>query len=229
MTTVGRRRRPNRPTLLPATLCARLDIVNFRQTPGGAGLGATAAWQRTQGSQQPLHAAERPDLVELAPFRRYRWYAGWLDSAVFTRRYRAAGESRRLDAQAVRSSLATRCRHRQSCACARRLARPTSRADDVVADVPQATVLTVLSGPTTADGMTWWRNQGKTARRATGDRLASREAARRHAICWRPMWRCRCHRRSSCPPATFRPGDRFRTTTIVRLRKTAGSTNKPAR
>jgi hypothetical protein len=98
---------------------------------------------------------------------------------------------------------------------------------DIVADVPQGTVLTVLSGPTSADSMTWWRNQGKLpdGRQVSGwqaEKLP--DGTQLLALYAAPPVPPSMEQ----PAATFRPGDRFRTATIVRLRKTAGTTNKPA-
>ncbi len=100
-------------------------------------------------------------------------------------------------------------------------------ADDVVADVPQSTVLTVLSGPTAADGMVWWRNQGKLpdGRQVIGWQAEKLPDGTQLLA---PYVALPVPPSIEQPGATFRPGDRFRTTTIVRLRKTSGSTNKPA-
>jgi murein DD-endopeptidase MepM/ murein hydrolase activator NlpD len=99
--------------------------------------------------------------------------------------------------------------------------------DDVVADVPQGVVLTVIAGPTAADNMVWWRNQGSLpdGRSVTGwqaEKLADGTTLLARYV------------EPPLPPAlpqpgaTFRRGDRFSTTTIVRLRKSPGSSNKPA-
>jgi len=75
--------------------------------------------------------------------------------------------------------------------------------------------------------MIWWRNQGKLVdgRQVIGwqaEKLTDGTAllALYNAPPAPPA--------TVEPPATFVPGDRFRTTTIVRVRQTAGSSNKPA-
>jgi hypothetical protein len=98
---------------------------------------------------------------------------------------------------------------------------------DIVADTPQGMVLTVVGGPRSADGLIWWRNQGKLAdgRQVTGwqaEKLADGTALL--ALYAAPMPPPEIEK----PAATFKAGDRFLTTTLVRLRRTAGSTNKPA-
>lgn len=100
-------------------------------------------------------------------------------------------------------------------------------ANDIVADTPQGTVLTVVDGPMSADGMTWWRNQGKLAdnRQVIGwqaEKLMDGTTllALYSTLPMPPS--------TPEPPSTFQTGDRFRTTTIVRLRRTPGTSNKPA-
>lgn len=94
---------------------------------------------------------------------------------------------------------------------------------DVVVELPAGAQATVAAGPEQADGMTWWRlaftvaNQpvtGWAAERLTNG-VVLLEKVNGAAL-------------PPPPPATFAPGDRFQTTTIVRLRRTPGSTNKPA-
>ena len=96
---------------------------------------------------------------------------------------------------------------------------------DVVAELPADTTATVADGPQTADGMTWWlitlTLANNTAVRGwAAEQLPSGLVLLEKVINATP---------EPIPPtATFAPGDEFKTTTIVRLRKTPGTTNKPA-
>jgi len=98
-------------------------------------------------------------------------------------------------------------------------------AGDIVTDVPQNTILTVTSGPSSADGMTWWRNQGvlPDGRSVTGwqaEALPDGTRLLEKTVTLIPP--------SVLPSAPgIEQGDRFRTTTLVRVRKSPGSTNKP--
>lgn len=98
-------------------------------------------------------------------------------------------------------------------------------ADDVVADVPASTVLTVASGPRTADGLTWWQNQGKLpdGRQVSGWQAEALADGTRLLEKYTPPV---APPNIVLPPTGVQVGDHYRTTTIVRLRKTAGSANK---
>jgi hypothetical protein len=96
-------------------------------------------------------------------------------------------------------------------------------ANDTLAIVAPTTAMTVSGGPTRADSMTWWRlvgtlpNLGRTegwmAEQLTGgERLFELVAPTPPA--------------TELPAHTFTAGDRFRTTTLVRLRRTPGFTGK---
>ena len=99
-------------------------------------------------------------------------------------------------------------------------------ATDTVALVPPGETLTVLGGPERADQMTWWRlswrapdgrllNGWMAQALANGDVLLELGAPEPPAL-------------PAPPPAyTFTPGDRFATTTIVRLRRTSGVSAAP--
>ncbi len=96
-------------------------------------------------------------------------------------------------------------------------------ANDTLAIVAPNTVMTVSGGPTRADGITWWRlvgtlpNLGRTEgwmaeQLTSGERLFELVAPAPPAI--------------DLPGYTFTAGDRFRTTTLVRLRRTPGFVGK---
>ena len=96
-------------------------------------------------------------------------------------------------------------------------------ATDTVALVPAGEALTVLGGPESADQMIWWQLNWRTpdGRSLTGwmaqalpggDVLLEAGAPEPPALPVPP------------PAYTFTPGDRFATTTIVRLRRTPGIT-----
>lgn len=98
-------------------------------------------------------------------------------------------------------------------------------ATDTVALVPPDEVLTVLGGPERVDQMTWWRLNW----RAPDGRLLSGWIAQALA-----NGDVLLEAGATAPPAlpvspsyTFTPGDRFATTTIVRLRRTAGISAAP--
>ena len=94
---------------------------------------------------------------------------------------------------------------------------------DVVADIPDATTLTVLEGPKRADGMNWWRCRGILIDGRTVDGWMADATADGIKLL------------DKVPPATttpdpnapFKTGDRVRTLTIVRMRRSPGSANKP--
>jgi hypothetical protein len=98
-------------------------------------------------------------------------------------------------------------------------------ADDIVADVPTNTILTVFSGPQKADNMTWWRNVGRLpdGRQIEGWMAeALPDGTKLLAL----------YAEAPEPPAVpdegLQVGDLFRTLTIVRLRRSPGSSSKPA-
>ncbi|MBK8045862.1 MAG: hypothetical protein IPK16_01210 [Anaerolineales bacterium] len=97
-------------------------------------------------------------------------------------------------------------------------------ASDVVIDVPAGMVLTVTAGPTNADQMRWWLNSGTVgAANVTGWQAEALPDGTKLLAKYEPP---------TLPPGiilppTFEKGDRFKTTTIVRLRQTPGATNKP--
>jgi len=202
-----------------------LDIVNFRQTPGGSVLAQLPADSRiTVLSRQ---YTQQGGLV---------WWnvqrsldsgvqGGWL--AQF------AGDGTVLLEKVIPTSNLPSFKigdqvQTQSIVRMRQTPGITNKpATDVVADVPQGTVLTVVDGPRTADGMTWWRNQGKLP---NGSQVTGWQAEKLTD----GTVLLAAYNAPAAPPAdvqpgaTFRTGDRFRTTTLVRVRRTAGITNKPA-
>jgi hypothetical protein len=95
-------------------------------------------------------------------------------------------------------------------------------ATDVVADVANGSRLTVLGGPRTVDGLTWWQlrsvtvpaQEGWMAQNGTnGDPLLTKVEGTG------PV---------EPPTGTFQKGDRVVTSAVVRMRQTPGYTNKPA-
>ena len=99
-------------------------------------------------------------------------------------------------------------------------------ATDTVALVPAGETLTVLAGPERADQMTWWRLNWRSPAGALLDgwmaqALPAGELLLELAVPAPPA-------QPVPPPAyTFTPGDRFATTTIVRLRRTPGIADSP--
>lgn len=95
---------------------------------------------------------------------------------------------------------------------------------DVVAELPTGTEATVESGPQSADGMTWWRLAlalgGAPVAGWAAEQLTNGVVLLEKVVNATPE--------PVLPEATFSPGDEFQTTTIVRLRTTPGSSNKPA-
>ncbi len=202
-----------------------LDIVNFRQTPGGATLA-----QLPTGTEVTVLSRQYTQQGGLVWWNVQRaadtgMQAGWL--AQFTADGIVLLEKKPLTAGLGTFKVGDQVQT-QTIVRMRQTPGITNKpASDVVADVPQGTVLTVLEGPRSADGMTWWRNQGKLpdGRQVTGwqaEKLADGSVLL--ALYTAPV----TPPGTVKPPATFGPGDQFRTTTLVRLRRTAGSTNKPA-
>jgi murein DD-endopeptidase MepM/ murein hydrolase activator NlpD len=201
-----------------------LDIVNLRQTPGGAVLAQLPA-----GSELKVVSSRYTEQNGLIWWNLRRSVGtgvqeGWVaqftaDGVVLLEEVPAFITSGTFKpGDQVQTLTIVRMRNTPGTS--------NKPASDVVADVPQGTVLTVLSGPTSADGMSWWRNQGKLpdGRQVIGWQAekmpnGTQLLAKYTAPALPPQ--------TVPPPATFRPGDRFRTTTIVRLRQTAGTTNKP--
>lgn len=201
-----------------------LSIVNFRQTPGGATLAQLPA-----GSQVTVlnnQYAQQGGLVWWNVQRSVGTgvQAGWLaqftgDGLTLLEKVATVGTGSFKIGDQVQTQTVVRMRQTPGTT-----GKPAS---DVVADVPQGTVLTVVDGPRSADGLTWWRNQGLLAdgRQVIGwqaEKLA--DGTPLLALYSAPP----APPEDVKPPATFQPGDQFRTTTLVRLRRTPGSTNKPA-
>lgn len=202
-----------------------LDVVNFRQTPGGPTLAQLPVDSRvTVLSRQYV---QQNGLVWWNVQRQVQTgtQAGWLaqftsDGIVLLEKVPPVGglPSFKIGDQ-VRTQTIVRMRQTPGVT--------NKPANDVVADVPQDTVLTVVDGPRSADGLTWWRNQGKIP---SGQQVLGWQAEKLgDGTVLLVLYSAPPPPPDSVkPPATFRPGDQFRTTTIVRLRRTAGSTGKPA-
>ncbi|MCB0107902.1 MAG: M23 family metallopeptidase, partial [Caldilineaceae bacterium] len=94
-------------------------------------------------------------------------------------------------------------------------------ASDVVADIPAGTELTILGGPTTADGLTWWRLRSKSNAAHEGWMAQSTNGV---AL----LTKVTGGDTVEPPKGTFTKGDRIVTTTVVRMRKSPGYTNKLA-
>lgn len=201
-----------------------LDIVNFRQTPGGAVLAQLPA--RTELKVVSSRYTLQNGLIwwNLRRTVGTGTQDGWIAQATAegivlleeTAAWRPNGTFK--PGSLVQTQTVVRMRKTPGTS--------NKPIDDVVADVPKGIVLTVLSGPATADGMVWWRNQGKLpdGRQVTGwqaEKLPDGTVLLASYVA-PPL-----PPNTTPPPSTFRPGDRFRTTTIVRLRRTPGSTNKP--
>jgi murein DD-endopeptidase MepM/ murein hydrolase activator NlpD len=203
-----------------------LDIVNFRQTPGGAVLA-----QLPLGSELKVVSSRYTLQNGLIWWNLRRTVDGggtqdgWVaqvspDGIVLLEKVIASLPSGSFKpGDQIQTQTVVRMRKTPG--------TTNKPADDVVADVPQGTVLTVLSGPTTADGMTWWRNQG---RMPNGTQVIGWQAEKLPdgTVLLAPYVAAPVPPSIELPPATFRPEDRFATTTIVNLRRSAGSSNKPA-
>ncbi|MEZ4712573.1 MAG: M23 family metallopeptidase [Caldilineaceae bacterium] len=104
-------------------------------------------------------------------------------------------------------------------------------ASDVVADIPTGTAGTIVSGPTSKDGLTWWQ---VTTRNSAGASVTGwmAQAVNNTQLLQKTA--------SAAPPVDdsaggtrgetggrFQIGESVRTTTIVRMRRTTGFLNKP--
>ena len=94
---------------------------------------------------------------------------------------------------------------------------------DVVAELPAGTEATVEAGPQSADAMTWWRLTLKVGGAPVAGWAA--ESLPNGTVL---LEKVTAVTPEPPPDTTFAPGERFKTTTVVRLRQTPGSTNKPA-
>lgn len=201
-----------------------LDIVNFRQAPGGATLAQLPA--STQVTVLSSQYVQQNGLVWWNVQRSVGTgvQSGWLaqftgGGVLLLEKVTTAGSASFKIGDQVQTQTVVRMRQTPGTT-----GKP---ANDVIADTPQGMVLTVVDGPRSADGLTWWRNQGALpdGRQVTGwqaEKLADGAVllALYSALPLPPE--------DEKPPVTFQPGDLFRTTTVVRVRRTPGSTNKPA-
>ncbi len=202
-----------------------LDVVNFRQTPGGPTLAALP--NDTKLEVISSRYAQQNGLVwwnlrrSLSTGTQDGWMAQFTGDGVSLLE-KVALESAALSfkpGDQVQTLTIVRMRKTPGIS-----GKPT---DDVVADIAQGTVLTVVDGPAYADNMIWWRNQGKLAdgRSVSGwqaEKLADGTPLFVKVAVPAPP------PSTTVPNGTLQTGDSFRTTTIVRLRRTAGSTNKSA-
>lgn len=104
-------------------------------------------------------------------------------------------------------------------------------AGDTIALVPAGATLTLLEGPRRVDDMEWWRVRGALPDlgRVEGwmaRSLPSGEALLELALPEPPAPPAIEPPQPSPPRYTFTPGDRFRTTTLVRLRRSPGHLGK---
>ena len=100
-------------------------------------------------------------------------------------------------------------------------------ANDTLAIAPAGTVMTITGGPSRADNLDWWRMMGALPTLARVEGWVAHKAPTGEALFTRiePL-----------PPAigipevgyTFTPGDRFRTRTLVRMRRSPGIAGKGA-
>lgn len=204
------------------------DYVNFRQSPGGAPLATLPP--NTQLVVASSQYVSQNGLIwwNLRLPQPGGVQSGWIaqytaDGVVLLEEIAGAPPAVSFQAgDQVRTTTVVRMRQTPGVT-----GKPAA---DIVADVPGGTVLTVIGGPQAADGMTWWRTQGKLAdgRQVSGWQAealtdGSRLLEKVSAAGAGPV------ASGIDQPATgVRVGDRIRTTTAVRLRKSAGSANKPA-
>jgi hypothetical protein len=209
-----------------------LEVVNFRSQPAGAVLGVLPTGATltitdpifVMAAGVPFWAARgvvngaftdgwvaqytQAGVVLIEPFQPVAAaVASAIPSAVASGAFTLGNEARILAAARLRRSPGV----------------ANKPANDTLAIVAPNTVMTVSGGPVRADGMTWWRlvgalpNLGRTEgwmaeQLPTGEHLLEAVAPAPPAI--------------DLPAPTFTAGDRFRTTTLVRLRRTPGFVDK---
>lgn len=92
--------------------------------------------------------------------------------------------------------------------------------DDIVQEIPLGTILTIVAGPESRDGLIWWRVRGTVAG-ATVEAWAAQELDTGQVLLEKVQPK-------TAPPPRYQPGDRAMTVNFVRLRRTPGFMNKPA-
>lgn len=221
----------------PGDIVRTLDMLNFRGQPAGAVMGVLPA-------NTPLTIIDPIFVIaEGVPFWAVRgvvnstlangWVAQYTQSGIILiEPYQlpagagAAAAVAGLAAAGAAFALGDEVRT-VTAARLRRTPGVTGKpANDTLAIVPAGAVMTVSGGPTRVDGMAWWRLVGvlPTLGRAEGwmaQKLPSGEALFEGVL-------------PEAPPAVelpgaggaFASGDRFRTTTIVRLRRSPGLSGK---
>lgn len=215
------------PTFAPGASVATNDVVNLRRTAGYVGkpandvlmqlprdttltlvsgpqtLDGLAWWQvRTVGSQQPgatgWVARTSPTGVELLRLVT----ATTPPDEIITGDFKAGDTLQTADVTRLR----------------RTAGYVNKPATDVVTDLPAATRLTVVSGPSRVDNLTWW--QVRTTSNQSG--WAAQTAPNGQVLLTKVA--------VVNPPPTgaFKAGDRVVTQAVVRMRQSPGYLNKPA-
>lgn len=95
---------------------------------------------------------------------------------------------------------------------------------DIIADIPAESQLTVLDGPRNANGLVWWQVRSVT----TPSREGWMAQKRANGAALLELVKDDDEPIEPPPSGTFEIGDRIQTTTVVRMRRTPGYTQKPA-
>jgi hypothetical protein len=95
--------------------------------------------------------------------------------------------------------------------------------DDVITTMPPDAIVAVLDGPRSADGLTWWRVRGPGATGTTVEGWMAETAPNGVVL----MESIPDRGENGGAGGTFAPGDRARTLTVVRMRRTPGIVDKP--
>jgi len=102
-------------------------------------------------------------------------------------------------------------------------------ANDTIALAPADTLLLLVDGPTQADNMTWWRLRGELPTTGRVDGWMAQSLPSGQILLELVLPETPAPPAIELPPGqqyTFTAGDRFRTTTIVRLRRSPGFVGK---
>jgi hypothetical protein len=98
--------------------------------------------------------------------------------------------------------------------------------NDTIALIPAGVTLLLAEGPTRADGMNWWRVRGTIPELGRAEGWIAQALANGEVLLELLLPEPPPPPAIELPPPTqqytFAPGDRFRTTTLVRLRRTPG-------
>lgn len=97
-------------------------------------------------------------------------------------------------------------------------------ASDTISTIPADRTVSVLQGPSAADGLTWWRVRTTDINNATVEGWMAETAPNGVVL----MEATESRGEAPAPGGTFAPGDSARTITVVKMRRTPGYQNKSA-